>query len=97
MINDPKEVVEDLELENLSFGHLEKSFKSLMSKLQFTLPDRLYIPISNFVISNYIASEITVREQDVLILFDPRSSGLMSQRVQSYLSDIQHPVLGKDS
>jgi hypothetical protein len=44
MVNDPREIVEDLEFENFSVSHLEKSFKHLMSKLQFTLPDRLYIP-----------------------------------------------------
>jgi len=58
MVNDPKEIVEDLEFENFSVGHLEKSFKHLMSKLQFTLPDRLYIPVTYFVISNFAANKI---------------------------------------
>jgi len=56
MINDPHDIMEDLEFENFSIKHLENSFKNLMDKLQFTLPDRLYIPVTYFVISNYIAN-----------------------------------------
>jgi hypothetical protein len=78
LINDPKEIIEDLELENFSIGHLEKSFKTLMSRLQFTLPDRLSAPITYFVISNFAANKIEVTDKNLVIQFDPRSLGLMS-------------------
>lgn len=38
LINDPKEIIEDLELENFSFSHLEESFKGLLSRLNINLP-----------------------------------------------------------
>ena len=46
MINDPKELVDDLEFENFSVSHLEASFKKLMKKVDFRLPDKLYVPVT---------------------------------------------------
>jgi len=68
-----------------------------MSKLQFNLPDRLIIPITYFVVSNFMANKIQITNNHVIIEFDPRSLGLMSHRVQQYLSDIKHPNKDQNS
>lgn len=91
LINDPKDIVEDLELENFSVAHLETHFKKLLAKLNFKLPDRLYVPITYFVISNFVANKIKVNEKSIHFEFDPRSLGLMSPKVLQYLSEISHP------
>ena len=81
LINDPKEIIEDLEFENFSLQHLQISFNHLMHKLQFKLPDSLYIPVTYFVISNYMADKITINQKNIVFSFDPRSLGLMSKQV----------------
>lgn len=94
MINDPKEIIEDLDLENFNFYHLEESFKRLMSRLNINLPQRLYIPFTFGVVTNYIANKITLNDKNIIIDFDPRHLGLMSPKIQHLMSDIKHP--GKD-
>lgn len=85
IINDPQEIMEDLEFENFSLQHLQTSFRHLMSKLKFNLPDKLYLPVTHFVMSNYVANQIKVTETNVVISYDPRSLGLMSKKVQQRL------------
>lgn len=90
-MNDPTDVIEDLELENFNFYHLEKSFKNLIRKLNINLPQRLYVPFTASLVINYLADKITMTENNFIIDFDPRSLGLMSPRVQSMLKNITHP------
>lgn len=91
MINDPKELVDDLEFENFSISHLEASFKKLMKKVDFKLPAKLYVPVTNFVISNYMANTIKVTQTGLTYEYDPRSLGLLSEKVKHFLVDIKHP------
>ena len=83
--------MQDLDFENFSIWHLEESFKLLMDKLQFKLADKLIIPTTYFVISNFVASSIEILDDTIKIEFDPRRLGLMSDHVRNLLSDIQHP------
>lgn len=80
--------MEEFDFENFSIWHLEESFKVLMDKLQFKLADKLIIPLTYFVISNFMASSIEILDDTIRIEFDPRSLGLMSEHVKSLLSDI---------
>lgn len=83
--------MEDLEFENFSLQHLQTSFRHLMSKLKFSLPDKLYLPVTYFVISNYVANQIQITANNIVISYDPRSLGLMSKKVQHRLQNIVHP------
>lgn len=92
LVNDPKEIIEDLELENFSVNHLEASFHQLMEKLQFKLPKRLITPTAFFLASNYLANKITVNDKNLVFSFDPKALGLMSKKNQHLLQDIKHPT-----
>ena len=81
MLNDPKDIVDDLEFENFSINHLEASFKKLMKKVDFRLPKKLYVPLTNLVVSNFMANSITVTNNGLTYQFDTRSLGLLSEKV----------------
>jgi len=91
IINDPKDLIEDFELENFSILNLESDFKKLLGKLQFTMPQRLYVPVTNFVMANLAASNIQITDKNLVFEFDPRKLGFISNRVSEFLSDISHP------
>lgn len=92
MINDPEEVLESLYLEKFNLEDLDASIKKTMAKLEFQLPDKLVVPMALFYFSNAVASKIQVLENNIVIEFDPRNWGFMSEKVQKMLSDINHPV-----
>jgi len=60
------------------------------------MPQKLIAPLSIFMISNHLASDIKVKENETFAEFDPRSFGLMSEKVQKLLSGIKHPQEGSD-
>ena len=91
LVNDPQDIMQDLDFENFSIWHLDESLKVLMDRLQFKLPDKLIVPVTYFVISNFVASSIDILDDTIKFEYDPRSLGLMSEHVRSLLSDIQHP------
>jgi hypothetical protein len=45
-----------------------------------------------FYFSNAIASKMQVLDNNIVIQFDPRNWGFISDKVQTMLSDIKHPV-----
>jgi hypothetical protein len=92
MINDPEEILESLYLENFNLEELDTQIKKTMAKLEFQLPDKLVVPMALFYFSNAIASKIQVHENNIVIEFDPRNWGFMSDKVQKMLSEIKHPV-----
>ena len=57
--------MQDLDFENFSIWHLEESFKLLMDKLQFKLADKLIVPVTYFVISNFVASSIEILDDTI--------------------------------
>jgi len=63
-----------------------------MAKLEFQLPDKLVVPMALFYFGNAIASKMQVLDNNIVIEFDPRNWGFMSDKVQKMLSEIKHPV-----
>ena len=74
-------MIDSLDFENFSLETVEQSFKDMMKKMEFQLPEKLIIPTTYFVIANHLASKITVEEHNLIFEFDPRGFGLLSPKV----------------
>lgn len=58
MINDPKDVLESMYMENFSLEKLDFQIKRTMAKLGFKIPDKLIVPAAMFYFCNAVASKI---------------------------------------
>ena len=91
-MNEPQELVQDMQTDYMSIDAIEQLVEALMVKLGFRLPNRLIAPVTFFAACNYFAKEINVNKDDFTMLFDPRNNGLINKKVQKLLMNIEHPI-----
>jgi len=83
MVNDPKELLESSE--QISLDNYDRVINSYFDKLGFSLPNKLIMPLSFAAMANTFAQEIKVKQDHLVVKFDPRKTGLISEKVSNVL------------
>mmetsp|Transcript_42032 Transcript_42032/g.64394 ORF Transcript_42032/g.64394 Transcript_42032/m.64394 type:complete len:155 (+) Transcript_42032:507-971(+) len=91
VLNNPNDILDNIEWGVLGLDRLDTKIQELLTKLDISLPDKLTLPATIFLISNSLASKIMVKQNHIVAEFDPRIFGMISIQSQSMLPPIRHP------
>jgi len=92
-VNDPNQIIDQLDLNQLSLEAVENQIKSSMEKLNFQLPPKLILPIALFYVSNTIATKFQIHKEFLEVEYNPSGIGIVSPKVLELLNDVKHPSI----